>query len=67
MCQFDVVFQFGGGTIGHPDDIQAGATANRVALESMILAKNEGRDYVSEGEAILQDTSKKMWSFEIGP
>jgi ribulose-bisphosphate carboxylase large chain len=29
----DVVLQFGGGTIGHPDGIQAGATANRVALE----------------------------------
>src|SRR6266404_3839604 len=28
----DVVLQFGGGTIGHPQGIQAGATANRVAL-----------------------------------
>jgi ribulose-bisphosphate carboxylase large chain len=36
----DVVLQFGGGTIGHPDGIQAGATANRVALETMVLAKN---------------------------
>jgi hypothetical protein len=27
----DVVLQFGGGTIGHPRGIQAGATANRVA------------------------------------
>ena len=42
----DVVLQFGGGTIGHPDGIQAGATANRVALESMVLAKNEGQDYL---------------------
>ena len=32
----DVVLQFGGGTIGHPDGIQAGATANRVALEAMV-------------------------------
>ena len=39
----DCVLQFGGGTIGHPDGIQAGATANRVALESMLLAANEGR------------------------
>ena len=38
----DVVLQFGGGTIGHPEGIQAGATANRVALEAMILARNEG-------------------------
>jgi ribulose-bisphosphate carboxylase large chain len=40
----DVVLQFGGGTIGHPMGIQAGATANRVALEAMVLARNEGRD-----------------------
>src|SRR3989304_3812200 len=38
----DVVLQFGGGTIGHPDGIQAGATANRVAVEAMILGVNEG-------------------------
>jgi ribulose-bisphosphate carboxylase large chain len=54
----DVVLQFGGGTIGHPDGIQAGATANRVALESMILARNEGRDYVAEGPQILRDAAK---------
>jgi|TARA_B110000259_G_scaffold84505_1_gene98609 ribulose-bisphosphate carboxylase large chain len=54
----DVVMQFGGGTIGHPDGIQAGATANRVALEAMILARNEGRDYMAEGPAILQAAAK---------
>jgi len=50
----DVVLQFGGGTIGHPDGIAAGATANRVALEAMILARNEGRDYLTEGPQILR-------------
>nr|QQL56290.1 ribulose-1,5-bisphosphate carboxylase/oxygenase large subunit [Cyanidium sp.]WDA99999.1 ribulose-1,5-bisphosphate carboxylase/oxygenase large subunit [Cyanidium sp. THAL103] len=54
----DVVLQFGGGTIGHPDGIQAGATANRVALESMVLARNEGRDFVNEGPQILRDAAK---------
>jgi ribulose-bisphosphate carboxylase large chain len=49
----DVVLQFGGGTIGHPMGIQAGATANRVALEAMIMARNEGRDYLNEGPDIL--------------
>ncbi len=49
----DVVLQFGGGTIGHPMGIQAGATANRVALEAMIFARNEGRDYLAEGPDIL--------------
>jgi ribulose-bisphosphate carboxylase large chain len=54
----DVVLQFGGGTIGHPDGIQAGATANRVALEVMIQARNEGRDYLREGPKILDDAAK---------
>ena len=54
----DVVLQFGGGTIGHPDGIQAGATANRVALEAMVLARNEGRNYIEEGPQILRDTAK---------
>ena len=54
----DCVMQFGGGTIGHPDGIQAGATANRVALECMVLARNEGRDYVNEGPQILRDAAK---------
>jgi ribulose-bisphosphate carboxylase large chain len=49
----DCVLQFGGGTIGHPMGIAAGATANRVALEAMILARNEGRDYLAEGPDIL--------------
>jgi len=49
----DVVLQFGGGTIGHPMGIQAGATANRVALEAMVLARNEGRDIWNEGPDIL--------------
>jgi ribulose-bisphosphate carboxylase large chain len=60
----DVVFQFGGGTIGHPDGIQAGATANRVALEAMILARNEGRDFVAEGESILKSAAKKCSSLQ---
>ena len=54
----DVILQFGGGTIGHPMGIQAGATANRVALEAMILARNEGRDYFREGPQILEAAAK---------
>jgi ribulose-bisphosphate carboxylase large chain len=54
----DVVLQFGGGTIGHPDGIQAGAVANRTALEVMIQARNEGRDIWNEGPKILQDAAK---------
>jgi ribulose-bisphosphate carboxylase large chain len=54
----DVVLQFGGGTIGHPMGIAAGATANRVAVEAMIQARNEGRDYFREGPDILQRAAK---------
>src|SRR6266498_4182708 len=50
----DVVLQFGGGTIGHPMGIAAGAAANRVAVEAMIKARNEGRDYLREGPDILK-------------
>jgi ribulose-bisphosphate carboxylase large chain len=61
----DVVLQFGGGTIGHPDGIQAGATANRVALESMILAKNEGRNYTEEGPEILKTAAKECRPLQV--
>ena len=54
----DVVLQFGGGTIGHPQGIQEGATANRVALEAMIQARNEGRDYLHEGPEILEKAAR---------
>jgi len=54
----DVVLQFGGGTIGHPAGIQAGAVANRVALELMVKARNEGRDIKHEGLHILQRGAK---------
>ncbi len=56
----DCVLQFGGGTIGHPDGIAEGATANRVAVEAMIQARNEGRDYLSEGPEILAHAAR--WS-----
>ncbi|MGQ0605049.1 MAG: form I ribulose bisphosphate carboxylase large subunit [Anaerolineales bacterium] len=56
----DVVLQFGGGTIGHPDGIAEGATANRIAVEAMIQARNEGRDIMAEGPDILAKAAR--WS-----
>jgi ribulose-bisphosphate carboxylase large chain len=61
----DVVLQFGGGTIGHPLGIAAGATANRVAVEAMIKARNEGRDYFKEGEDILKAAAKKSRELDV--
>jgi ribulose-bisphosphate carboxylase large chain len=55
----DVVLQFGGGTIGHPMGIAAGAEANRVAVETMIKARNEGRDYYKEGPEILKKAAAR--------
>jgi ribulose-bisphosphate carboxylase large chain len=54
----DVVLQFGGGTIGHPMGIEAGATANRVALEAIIKARNEGRDIWHEGPQLLVNAAR---------
>jgi ribulose-bisphosphate carboxylase large chain len=54
----DVILQFGGGTIGHPAGIQAGAVANRVALEAMVKARNEGRDLKSEGPDLLRKAAQ---------
>lgn len=54
----DVVLQFGGGTIGHPDGIQAGATANRVAVEAMIQARNEGRELLKDGPDVLERAAR---------
>jgi len=59
----DVVLQFGGGTIGHPDGIAQGATANRVAVEAIVQARNEGRDYLNEGPEILDKAAR--WSPEL--
>ena len=61
----DCVLQFGGGTIGHPDGIQAGATANRAALEAMVLARNEGRDYLAQGPEILNSIAKKCRPLQV--
>jgi len=49
----DSIFQFGGGTLGHPWGNAAGATANRVALEACVAARNEGRAVEKEGKEIL--------------
>jgi len=54
----DAILQFGGGTIGHPGGIQAGAIANRVALEAMVKARNEGRDIANEGPDILDAAAR---------
>jgi ribulose-bisphosphate carboxylase large chain len=54
----DVVLQFGGGTIGHPQGIAQGAQANRVALEAMVQARNEGIDIWNEGPQVLEKAAR---------
>jgi ribulose-bisphosphate carboxylase large chain len=61
----DTILQFGGGTIGHPLGIAAGAEANRVALEAMIKARNEGRDYYKEGEDILRKAASRNRALDM--
>ena len=55
----DAILQFGGGTIGHPMGVAAGATANRIAVEAIIKARNEGKDYFKEGPDILKQAAKR--------
>jgi len=61
----DVILQFGGGTIGHPLGIAAGATANRVALEAMVKARNEGRDLLIEGPEVLRTAAKRSRELDM--
>jgi ribulose-bisphosphate carboxylase large chain len=61
----DVILQFGGGTIGHPLGIAAGAEANRVALEAMIKARNEGRDIARTGPDILRSAARWNRPLEV--
>jgi ribulose-bisphosphate carboxylase large chain len=59
----DSVLQFGGGTLGHPWGNAPGATANRVALEACVQARNEGRDLMREGGDIIREACR--WSPEL--
>ena len=61
----DVILQFGGGTIGHPMGVAAGATANRVALEAMVKARNEGRDLLAEGPEVLRAAAKRSRELDM--
>jgi ribulose-bisphosphate carboxylase large chain len=61
----DVILQFGGGTIGHPMGIAAGAAANRVALEAMVKARNEGKDLLKEGEDILKAAANRSRELDV--
>ena len=61
----DTILQFGGGTIGHPMGVASGATANRVALEAMIKARNEGRDYMIEGGDILTEAARRSPELQL--
>jgi ribulose-bisphosphate carboxylase large chain len=54
----DSVLQFGGGTLGHPWGNAAGATANRVALEACVRARNEGRALEQEARLVLSEAAE---------
>ena len=45
------------GTLGHPWGNAAGATANRVALEACVKARNEGRSLAADGARILAEAA----------
>jgi ribulose-bisphosphate carboxylase large chain len=45
--------------------IAAGAEANRVALETMIKARNEGLDYYEEGPEILKRAASRNRALDM--
>jgi ribulose-bisphosphate carboxylase large chain len=59
----DACLQFGGGTLGHPWGNAPGASANRVALEACIQARNEGRNLAREGGDVIRAACQ--WSPEL--
>jgi ribulose-bisphosphate carboxylase large chain len=61
----DAVFQFGGGTLGHPWGNAAGAAANRVALEACVEGRNAGRDLEREGGDVLREAAKSSAELAI--
>ncbi len=50
----DFIIQCGGSVMGHPWGSAAGATANRVAIEALVQARNEGDNLHVNGRNILQ-------------
>jgi ribulose-bisphosphate carboxylase large chain len=61
----DSIFQFGGGTLGHPWGNAAGASANRVALEACVEARNQGRDLEAEGADILTAAARNSQELAV--
>jgi hypothetical protein len=45
--------------------IAAGAEANRVAVEAMIKARNEGRDFYKEGPDILKKVASRNRALDV--
>lgn len=54
----NVIIQCGGSVMGHPSGFGAGATANRTALEAVVLARNEGQNIAVEGRNILSHAAR---------
>ncbi|HEX2858715.1 MAG TPA: RuBisCO large subunit C-terminal-like domain-containing protein [Alphaproteobacteria bacterium] len=53
-----VVIQCGGSIMGHPWGSQAGAIANRTAIEALVQARNEGVSLAVEGRTILSKAAR---------
>jgi ribulose-bisphosphate carboxylase large chain len=53
-----VVIQCGGSIMGHPWGSQAGAVANRTAIEALIQARNEGMSLAVEGRTVLTKAAR---------
>lgn len=54
----DIIIQCGGSVMGHPWGFGAGATANRVAVEAVVQAKNEGANIIVDARTILSHAAR---------
>ena len=55
----EAVFQFGDGTIGYSQGIVPGATANQVAVESVLWARSKGVDLFKGRASVVARSAKK--------
>lgn len=54
----DMIVQCGGSVMGHPWGGTAGSTACRVAIERLVLAREEGQNLAVDGRMLLQQAAR---------
>ena len=56
----ECIFHFSGGTTRHANGVSAGATANQVALESLLWSRSQGVNMFKEKASLLAKAAKSF-------